>query len=388
MVSLLSAFKFINKAAPLNLKDLRYIHPSGNSVRMTGLIRMTPKLSSDTAVIQHAGNKLTGISETGLTRGIKHITGSSTGDTNALKPIIEECFVGIKSKEDAIKIFGKQFEEIAPDRAVYILNPSNLEKIERKCIGTSNSYMAELYRQASSKGTIIDRTNVSQMAEQIIRNGEKKVTIIVPDDFSGSGRSMIVNTAESLKDINIPEGVDIELVLSPMSATPFSKRALRMFSEHDTEGLMKSGALNKDKLQGKNSGNCINDSEIIRDFTEKYKDRMTIKPSEYIIEAKPYNETGAYLQLKETNPDAAQAIDILMTEHGKGYGRPGSCGTIVLVPGRNGVLKTPNNNCYGALPFVLSEGATICNIKNPNHKWSGKKWEVFVKKMAKELGVT
>ena len=114
---------------------------------------------------------------------------------------------------------------------------------------------------------------------------------------------------------------------------------------------------------------------------------MTIRTSSHIITAKPYNETNAYIKLKENNPDAAQAIDILMTEHGKGYGRPGACGTIVLVPGRGNILKTPNNNCYGALPFILEEGGTIGKIKNPNQKWSAKKWEFYVKKMAKELGV-
>lgn len=385
MVSILSVFRYIPKS-PVDLKNLRYISPSKNC-KTTDFIRLLPELSVDTVAIGHAQTRLNGISQAGLLRGIRHITGSSKGDTLTLKPIIEECFVGIKSKDEAIRIFGKQFEQISPDRAVYILNPSNLEKIERKCIGTSNSYMAELYREAASTGTIIDRTNVSQMAEQIVRNGEKKVTIIVPDDFAGSGRSMIVNTAETLNSIDIPKGVDIELIYSPMSATPFSKKAFEMSSNNNLEELMNLGALNKDKLQGKNSGNCINDSEIIRDFINKYKNRMTIKSSDYIIEAKPYNETGAYLQLKERNPDAAQAIDILMTEHGKGYGRQGSCGTVVMVPGRDGVMKTPNNNCYGALPFVLAEGASVKNIKNPNHKWSAKKWEVYVKKMAKELGV-
>ena len=380
MVRILSLLKYTANKIP-SLKGVRLAPPH------TSPVKIQSELPADTVVFQRFRPKhQTSISESALTRGIKHITGSSAEDSRALQPIIEECFVGIKTPTSAIRIFRRQGTELRPDRAIYILNPSSLEKLARE-MGTSNSYMSELYKRANHTGTIIDRTNASQIAENIIKNGEKKITIVVPDDFAGSGRSMIVNTAETLKNIDIPKDVEIELILSPMCATPYAKKAFKMFEKFDGDELMKNGVLNKDKLPGKNADNYLNDSEIIRNFTEKYKDRMTIRTSSHIITAKPYNETNAYIKLKETNPDAAQAIDILMTEHGKGYGRPGSCGTIVLVPGRGNILKTPNNNCYGALPFILEEGGTIGKIKNPNQKWSAKKWEFYVKKMAKELGV-
>lgn len=385
MVSILSLFKYAQKLHPTNLKGLKYISSSKNAT-IPNAQRLILDYPCDTLVIRHAGRKAIKVSETALTRGVQHLTGSSVEDTKALKPIIEECFVGIKTNDDILKIFKRQGDEIAADSAVYILSPTPIKNLERN-IGTSNAYMSEMYRQANSTGTIVDTANISKLAEQVLKNGEKKITIVVPDDFAGSGRSMIVNTAEALRKANIPEGVEIELMLSPMSATPYAKKALETFSKYDGDGLMNLGVLNKDKFPGKNADNYTNDSEIIKDFINKFKDRIKIRYSKHIIDAKPYNETGAYLHLKEVNPDAAQAIDILMTGSGKGYGRTGSSGTIVLMPGENGILKAPNNNCYGALPFVLLEGASIKHIKNPNHKWSGKKWEAHIKKIAQELGV-
>lgn len=385
MVSLLSIFRYAKKINPSNLKGLKYVSATKN-VEVPKIKIQGSNTPCDIVVIKNVGKRVFGISESSLNRGVQHLTGSAAEDTRALKPIIEECYVGIKTKDDILKIFKRQGDEIASDRAVYILSPTPAKNLERN-IGTSNAYMSEMYRQANSTGTIVDTANISKISEQILKNGEKKITIVVPDDFAGSGRSMIVNTAEALRNAHIPEGVEIELMLSPMSATPYAKKALETFSKYDGEGLMNLGVLNKDKLPGKNAEHYTNDSEIIRDFLNKFKDRIKIKYSKNIIDAKPYNETGAYLQLKATNPDAAQAIDILMTGSGKGYGRVGSSGTIVLMPGENGILKTPNNNCYGALPFALLEGASIKHIKNPNHKWSGKKWEFHVKKIAHELGV-
>ena len=384
MVSILSVSKRSWGKIPDKLSIVRYVGPSEH-IFTKPVIDLAKKLPKDTITLKCC-HKVTGISESSLNKGVAHLTGKASGDTRALKPIVDECFVGIRSKEEAMEIFRQQFEGIAPDRTLYILNPSPLEKLE-KGMGTSNSYMTELYREASSTGTIIDRTNISTLPELIAKDGNKKISIVVPDDFSGSGRSMIVNTAETLRNIDIPKGVEIELVYSPMCATPFSQKAFELSSKNDLQGLMDLGALNKDKWVGKNAGKYINDSEILQDFTNKYKNRMTIKVADGIIDAKPYNETSAYLHLKQTNPDAAQAIDILMTEYGKGYGRTGSSGTMVLTPGRDGILKSPNNNCEGALPFLLLENATPEKIKNPNQKWSAKKWQVHVRKIAKAIGV-
>ena len=386
MVNILSVSKYVWKEAPKNLNNVRYIH-STVPIRKPAQVVQLNFLPCDTVTIKKAGQRLAEISQTALHKGISFLTGKALGDTNTLKPIIKECFVGIKSKEEALNIFRKQFKGIAPDRSVYILNPSPLEKLERG-MGTSNSYMAELYKEASSTGTILDRTNIEKFPELVAKSGKKKISIVVPDDFSGSGRSLIVNTAETLKNIDIPAGIDIELVYSPMCASPFAKRAFELISKNDIEGLMNLGALNKDKLVGKNAGKYVNDSEIMRDFVNKYKNRMTIRAADDIIDAKPYYETAAYTNLKQTNPDAAQAINILLEESGKGYGRTGSCGTMVLVPGQDGVLKCPNNNCEGALPFVLLEGASPEKIKNTNQKWSAKKWQVHVRKIASLIGVT
>lgn len=167
------------------------VRPAAKTETLLKGLQYRPDLAAD-VVCFSARTPVNKISGNSLNRGINFLTGRASIDGAKLRPVVEECFVGIKSEADAVRLFETQFKELGKEHSLYILNPSKIEKLSQN-IGTSNGYMSELYQQASRSGTIIDRTNVQTMVDNIIKNGEKKVRIVIPDDFSGSGRSMIVN---------------------------------------------------------------------------------------------------------------------------------------------------------------------------------------------------
>ena len=324
------------------------------------------------------------ISEDVLKRGTKCLAPEGTREATEIENIVKESAVIIKTKEEALSLFKKQYDNNWNKDGILILNPSNSEKANNGISGTSNSYMCDWYAEANglNKNNICNRENIKSLIESKKEQGCKKVIIVVPDDFAGSGRSMIVDTATTINDLNLGDDIQIELVYSPLLATPMAKT-----------GFDHTVSMNLTDLQNDNIlsvGGKVSDIDIMtRFFDNCKKHNIEITFSNEIIEVLPYYQTPTFQNLKSTDEVLAGAVETILTNSGtrKGYGREGSFGTIVIVPGNDGRLKTPNNNTYGAAPYALASGVPPEKIKRPDSKIQVKKWINQMKKISADIGV-
>lgn len=329
-------------------------------------------LTCQNSNISFAGNisETHKISKKALVAGTSSLSEPKTAEYEAIKNIVDECFVYIKDKEEVLKIFKKHFDDLSPekDADIFVLNPQNQKNVAKK-IGTSNAYMTEWYALANG---LEDKTISGETIEKITNSNSDKVIIIVPDDCAITGRTLVVETARTLNEIDFPEEKSLEIVFSPLIGSKCAKEAFSAMADFNLDRLAKTGILSQ------------NDFPVVQKFFDKYSNHAKISLSKDIIEAKRYQETECYRQLTKENPELAQAVEAILTSNGtrNGFGRPGTSGVMIATPSSDGVsLKCPNNNVFGAAPYALALGAKPTTIKRPSQKVGVKKWQTQLEAM-------
>ena len=312
------------------------------------------------------------ISKEALIAGTTFLSEPKSAEYEAMVKLVDEAFVYIKDKEAALSIFKNYYEShnFDKDTAIFVLNPQSSKNAAKK-IGTSNTYMTEWYAQANGlEDRIITNENINKLQEKI--NDGKKVAIIVPDDCAITGRSLIVETARSLNQVNFPENKPLEIIFSPMIDSKCAKQAFLAAADFNMQALIETGILNQ------------NDYSIMQEFFEKYGKNTKISLPKEVIEAKRYQDTDYFINLTKENSELAQAIEAILTSNGtrNGFGRPGTSGVMIATPSSDGIsLKCPNNNVFGAAPYALALGAKPTTIKRPSQKVGVKKWQSQLEKM-------
>lgn len=326
------------------------------------------------------------LSTESLKAGSKYLAKEGTPEYQAIYDLVKDTFICIPDKETATKIMQKQYNSmnINSKNNVYVLDPANQKLRELKHIGTSNAYMSRWYKDINNiKNDIITECNIRSVID---KSESDEIIIIVPDDCAITGRSMIMNTINTLNSIEIPKDKKIKLILSPMISTKKSEEAFIALSKYDMNALKNTKIFNEN---GK-------DFVAIDKFFNK-SNQIEIQHIGEKVEAKPYYESEYF---KKLNQELASKVRSIITykESANGFGREGISGVMIATPkevvDKNGnisyPLRCPNNNVYGAAPYALAQGATPTTVKQPsnklgNEKFSTAKWQFFLQGMQQKI---
>lgn len=335
------------------------------------------------------------LSDDVIRRATDIIAQSGTDEHAILTRLAKECYVSVKTPDDIKRLLVNQYATL-PQKGdtTIILNPSRIND-GNKTIGSSNEYISQWCAEALSldKTAIFSRRRIKALQKLIDDSVGKRITIMVPDDFAGSGRSLAINTIEVISKLNIPDDVKIDVVLAPSSATTSAKKVFRYISKGELRKLEKSGVLSQ--------GGTIPDSVLLQNFFKTKGENVQIISSDRILTVPTIQETSTY---KALSPAERQAVDVLLTTDScfrfdntpsrtglTGYGRDGhglNC-TMASFPSNTidpetglYIRKSPNNNLAGAMPFSIADGVERTKIKMPgtNTKedvWTKQKDRIF-----------
>lgn len=332
--------------------------------------KINENLSAQYQKIRHS------LSQKALELGCEFLAPKGSAEYNAIKTLMKGEFVCIRDKASALRLFREQHQalHIQSNSDVLVFNPSNLEKAAKSKKGSSNIYMSEWY--ASANGLKNKVVTAETIQNAINKSKSDIITIVVPDDCSISGRSIITNTARILNNVEIPAGKRIKLVYSPLVTSSTAESAFQAASKLDLEELKNLKII------------CNQDEEFMRQFFEKYKGKIEISSTSKSITAKPFYESDYFKYLQKNNPELADRVESILSNNrtAYGYGRTGQSGVLVIVPSENG-LKCPNNNAYGAAPFAIAEGAAPITdlVKVPGGNIKAKKWANMLNSMSRKI---
>lgn len=338
------------------------------------------------------------LSDEAIKKGTDILAAPGTKEHEILSKLAKECFVNIKSPKEIKTLLLKQYIGLSQTGSkTIILNPSNPVKAERG-IGTSNKYIAQWCSEILDlpESSIFDADRLADLQHLINSNRGNRITIMVPDDFSGSGRSLTMNTVQYINQLDIPDDVQIDIVFAPATATTTSKKIFKYFSQGNLKGLEKSKILS--------SGSDTPDIQILTEFFSKKGENIQFVSSPDIYTIPTIFETEIY---KSLSPSEQQAIEILLTcdtctrkkgEIGKkgltGYGRDNlgiNC-TMASFPSNSidevtGEFKrkTPNNNLFGAMPYALADGVDPQKIKMPGATLREDSWTKTKNRVIKNI---
>ena len=318
------------------------------------------------------------LSDEAIKKGTDILATTGTKEHEILTKLVKECFVNIKSPEEIKTLLLKQYISLPNTGSkTIILNPSNPVKAERG-IGTSNKYIAKWCSEILDlpESSIFDADRLADLQHLINTSRGNKITIMVPDDFSGSGRSLTMNTVQYINQLNIPDNVQLDIVFAPATATTTSKKIFKYFSQGNLKSLENSKILS--------SGSETPDIKILNEFFNKKGSNIQFTSSPEIYTIPTIFETEVY---KSLLPEERQVIEILLTSDActrrkgeigtkglTGYGRDNlgiNC-TMAAFPSSEidevtGLIKrkTPNNNLFGAMPYAIADGVEPQKIKMP-----------------------
>lgn len=194
----------------------------------------------------------------------------------------------------------------------------------------------------------------SQLKDAVASSVKEQITVVIPDDCSLSGSSMLCDTAKILEKVfdGTNSNKKVNVIFSPMIIGEKAKEAFKNFISPDFKidnTFLKSG-----------NALCEDGTEELKNAKQAFdkirgKENITFKVSDEAINAVHFTNTATYKKIGEENPVLQQQLLYIMRGPMLGkhalFGGFGDCGVMVITPtaqftlnGRNYAGKIPTNS--------------------------------------------